>query len=76
MTGKLSNDISSINIGRRCDGMVDIIICRQKHTKYRKNNQNIPLHIPEPLSTTRAAISSSSAMVKLVYFLIRLKCKG
>jgi hypothetical protein len=33
---------------------------------------NVPLHIPDPLSTTRAAISSSSAMVlSFVYLSLR-----
>jgi hypothetical protein len=33
-------------------------------------SMNIPLHIPEPLSMTRAAISSSSDMVKVVLLLL------
>lgn len=32
---------------------------------------NIPLHIPEPLSMTRAAISSSSDMVRVVLVLLK-----
>lgn len=37
-----------------------------------KHDLNLPLHIPEPLSMTRAAISSSSAMVS--YWIVCRSC--
>lgn len=41
--------------------------CRRRSV-HHANNVNLPLHIPEPLSMTRAAISSSSAMVAVGSF--------
>ena len=46
--------------------------CLDDHGLGGRRKMFVPLHIPDPLSTTRAAISSSSAILSLVAFVTGL----